>query len=50
MTDSKNGCGALAAGGLAAIDDSRTFVEALTEATTNAGYPSTPKPSKSDRQ
>nr|WP_183384789.1 mercury resistance system periplasmic binding protein MerP [Halomonas stenophila] len=32
------------------FDDSRTFIEALTEATTNAGYPSTPTASDADRE
>ncbi|MBB3140307.1 mercury resistance system periplasmic binding protein MerP [Halomonas organivorans] len=32
------------------FDDTRTSVEALIEATTNAGYPSTPTSSKSDRE
>jgi mercuric ion binding protein len=32
------------------FDDTRTSVEALTEATTNAGYPSAPKPSEADRE
>ena len=32
------------------FDDSRTSVEALTDATTNAGYPSTPAPSEADRE
>ena len=32
------------------FDDARTSVEALTEATTNAGYPSTPTSSQADRE
>ena len=32
------------------FDDSRTHVEALTEATTNAGSPSSPTPSEADRE
>ncbi|GAA0560157.1 mercury resistance system periplasmic binding protein MerP [Halomonas salifodinae] len=32
------------------FDDTRTSVEALTEATANAGYPSTLKPSEADRE
>ncbi|MCE8010413.1 mercury resistance system periplasmic binding protein MerP [Billgrantia desiderata] len=32
------------------FDDTRTSVEALSEATTNAGFPSTPTPSEADRK
>ena len=32
------------------FDDARTSVEALTEATINAGYPSTPTSSQADRE
>ena len=32
------------------FDDTRTSVEALTQATTNAGYPSTPTSSEADRE
>jgi mercuric ion binding protein len=32
------------------FDDTRTSVETLIEATTNAGYPSTLKPSEADRE
>lgn len=32
------------------FDDTRTSVEALTQATTNAGYPSTPAPSDANRE
>jgi periplasmic mercuric ion binding protein len=35
---------------LVSFVDSRTSIEALTEATTNAGYPSTPIASDADRE